>query len=191
MYSVPHSQQLIIFLTSLGVGFLLGIFYDALRAIRLSITKNPKAHIIFDILYFFIFALASYIFILASNKGEIRFYIIAGELLGLSFYYFSFGIAVIKVTDIAVDLLRRLFKLIFKVVSYPFKLIFRLFSFLKKKLSVFFRKSEKKSSKMRKKVLQKMHLYVYNLLGVFCAGKGARKKGGSGNGKKEKQEKAP
>ncbi len=190
MYSIPHSQQLVIFLTALGIGFLLGVVYDILRAIRLSITKSQKAHIFFDILYFLILTLTSYIFILAANKGEIRFYIIVGELLGLAFYYFSLGIAVIKATDIAVNLLRQFFKFIFKVISSPFRLAFRLFSFLKKKLSVFLKKTEKKSSKIQKKVLQKAHLYVYNLLGVFCARKGTRKKGGWGNGEKEKQEKA-
>lgn len=190
MYTVPHSQQLLIFLTSLGVGFILGIFYDILRAIRLTVTKSQKAHIFFDILYFCIFALASYIYILAANKGEIRFYIFAGEIIGLAFYYFSFGIAVVRLTELAVSLMHRFFRFVFKVISFPFKLLKRFFSFTKKKFSAFFKKTEKKSSKMRKKVLQNSRLYVYNLFGVFCATKDGRRKDGKRNGKKENKEKA-
>ena len=48
MYNVDQSEQTLIFIASLGVGFLLGILYDALRAVRLSFTKGKIAVIIFD-----------------------------------------------------------------------------------------------------------------------------------------------
>ncbi|MBE6796324.1 MAG: hypothetical protein E7533_07055 [Ruminococcaceae bacterium] len=186
MYSVPHSQQLSIFLTSLGVGFILGIFYDILRAVRLSITKNKKACVFFDILYFIVTAIASFIFILAANKGEIRFYIIAGEIIGWAFYYLSFGIAVVKFTDKLVSAFRSFCSLIFRVITLPFRAVIRLIKAIIKKSSPIFKKTEKKSSKMRKKVLQKLHLYVYNLFGVFCAKSKKHSKGGNSDGKEQK-----
>ena len=88
MYNVEQSEQVLIFIASLGVGFLLGVLYDFLRALRLSFTRVKWSVIIFDLLYFFMVAFLSYIFILASNKGEVRSYIIIGELLGAVFYYF-------------------------------------------------------------------------------------------------------
>ena len=78
MYNVSQSEQTLIFLASLGVGFLLGVLYDFLRALRLSFTRGKVAVIIFDLLYFFMVAFFSYIFILAANKGEVRSYIIIG-----------------------------------------------------------------------------------------------------------------
>ena len=81
--------------------------------ICLSLTKSRTATIIFDILYFFSFGFFSYIFILALNKGEIRSYIIIGEIIGAVFYYFSFGIVAIRLTDKFVAIIKRIKKFIF------------------------------------------------------------------------------
>ena len=116
--------------------------------------------------------------------------IIAGELIGALFYYISFGIAVIKITDRAVSLLRRFYAFIFKVISAPFRLIKKVFSALFGKISKLFRKTEKKSTKMRKKLLPKLRLYVYNLLGILFANKPIGKKGGRDFGKGKEEEKA-
>ena len=99
MYTVAPREQTLIFLASLGVGFILGIVYDLLRTLRLSITKSKPAIIVFDLLYFFVVAFVSFVFILAANKGEVRSYIIIGELIGALVYYFSLGITVIKITS--------------------------------------------------------------------------------------------
>ncbi len=190
MYSVDQSEQLIIFLASLGVGFLLGVVYDVFRALRLCFTKSKPTVVIFDILYFFLFALATFIFVLAANKGEVRSYIIIGELLGAAFYYFSFGLAVIKITDRFVAFSKRFFTTLFKVLSAPFRFAYKLIGKLFRKTEVIFKKSEKKSQKIRKKLLPKLHLYVYNLLSILGVGKAHIRKGGSnfGNEKKEKKQ---
>ena len=179
MYSVPQSEQLTIFISSLGFGFLLGIFYDILRALRLSITKSGFAVIFFDIFYFIFFGFSTFLFTLALNKGEVRFYIIAGELIGALFYYFSLGVAVIKITDHFITLLRKFYSFVFKIISAPFRLVKKGFLLIFTKTSNFFKKTEKKSHKIRKKLLPKARLYVYNLLGILFSDKLSFKKGGS------------
>ena len=87
MYSFEQSEQLNLFLLSLGAGFVLGVVYDILRTIRLTISKGKAIIFIFDILYFLIFSLATFLFFLAVNKGEFRSYMIIGEILGFLFYY--------------------------------------------------------------------------------------------------------
>lgn len=187
MYNVSQNEQVLIFIASLGVGFILGVLYDFLRALRLSFTKGKIAVIIFDLLYFFMVAFWSYIFILAANKGEVRSYIIIGELLGAIFYYFSLGIALMKLTDKLVALLKRVYSLIFKIISYPFRLAKTVFLKVFGKIFNIFKKTEKKSEKIHKKVLPKARVYVYNLFGILCAGSKKSLKGGKahGNGKKE------
>ena len=190
MYSVPHSEQLSIFLSSLGVGFILGVLYDFLRGIRLSISKKKFLVVVFDLLYSLLLAFITFIFILAVNKGEIRFYIISGEIIGLFFYYVSFGIAAIKITDKIVGILRRFYAFVFKVISLPFRLVKRLFSKLVGEIRLFSQKTSKKSEKMRKKHLPKLRLYVYNLLGILLVNRKFQKEGGGsfGKGKKSKKE---
>ncbi len=189
MYSVPQNEQLAILASSLGVGFLLGVLYDVIRALRLSLTRSKIAVLVCDIIYFLLFGLISFLFILALNKGEIRFYIIVGELIGAFFYYISLGIAVIKLTDKAVSLLRKLYSLVFRVICAPFKALGRLFSWLFGKISKLFKKTEKKSSKIQKNLLPKARLYVYNLFGILLAGRFNSKKGGRDFGKTEEEQK--
>lgn len=167
MYSFEQSDQLKFFLLSLGVGFALGVFYDILRALRLSVTNSKAATIIFDVLYFAVFGLVTFLFILAINKGQIRFYIIFGEIIGAAFYYFSFGIAAIKLTDIFVKAFRHFFALVFKILFAPLRLVFKIFKKCFLKISSFFKKTRKNSEKNQKKLLPKLRMYVYNLYGMF------------------------
>lgn len=167
MYSFEQSEQVGLFLMSLGVGFILGLIYDILRTVRISFTKGKAFVFIFDVLYFLLFGLITFVFILAFNKGELRFYLIFGEICGAAFYYFSFGLAAIKLSLVFSRLTKKFFSFVFKVISYPFRLIFKALKAVFPKISVFFKKSQKKSQKNRKKHLPKLRLCVYNLLGIF------------------------
>ncbi len=190
MYSVPQSRQLAIFICALGAGFLLGVLYDVIRTLRLSFTKSKTALIIFDTVYFLLCGIISFLFILAFNKGEVRFYILAGEIIGWVFYYFSFGMVAIKITDVIVIALDKAKKVLIKVISAPFRLIFKAVNRIQEKLHKLFKKSGKKSQKIRKKYLQKLRLYVYNLFGIMSTRANTEQKGGKGRGKhKNKEEK--
>lgn len=187
MYSFEQSEQLNLFLLSLGAGFVLGVVYDILRTIRLTISKGKAIIFIFDILYFLIFSLATFLFFLAVNKGEFRSYMIFGEILGFLFYYISFGIAAKSFTDAFVKVIHKIFSFLFKIILAPFKAIFRVFSQIKAKISQIFKKLSKKYEKNRKKHLPKLRLYVYNLLGILLAGRFNFKKGGRDFGKTEEE----
>ncbi len=186
MYSFEQSEQLNLFLLSLGAGFVLGIVYDILRTIRLTISRGKIIIFIFDILYFLIFSLATFLFFLAINKGEFRSYMIFGEILGFIFYYVSFGIAAKSFTDAFVKAIHTTFSFLLKIILAPFKAIFKLFLKTKCKFSLFFKKLSKKNEKNRKKHLPKLRLYVYNLLGIFEKQPNVKKKEGYNNDKEEK-----
>jgi spore cortex biosynthesis protein YabQ len=189
MYSFQQSEQLKFFLLSLGVGFALGIAYDILRTIRLTISKSKTLIFIFDVLYFLIFGFATFIFFLAINKGELRGYMLFGEVLGWVFYYVSFGLAAKTFTDKFVKIFHAIFKFVFKVVSAPFRLIFKVILTFKNKFLTFSQKVVKKTKKNSKKHLQKQRLYVYNLLGIFKKQQNVKKKGGANNEQQKKSEK--
>jgi len=178
MYSFEQSEQLNLFLLSLGAGVVMGVVYDILRTISVTISKDKAIIFIFDILYFLIFSLATFLFFLAVNKGEFRSYMIFGEILGFLFYYISFGIAAKSFTDAFVKVIHKIFSFLFKIILAPFKAIFRVFSQIKAKISKIFKKLSKKYEKNRKKHLPKLRLYVYNLLGVFEKQRNVKKKEG-------------
>lgn len=185
MYTFEQSEQIRFLMLSVGVGFALGIFYDILRTVRLALTKGRVAVFIFDVLYFLIFGLATFLFILALNKGEVRLYMIIGEISGCLIYYFSLGLVAIKITDITVKTFRKFFSMVFKVLFAPVRLILKLFPRIFSKIFKFFKKTQKKSQKNRKKLLQKARICVYNLLGIL-KGRRASSNGGENRMKQKK-----
>ena len=171
MYTFPTDNQVMLFFLSVGFGFLLGIFYDILRVIRLLVSRGTTAVIVFDIIFALSCALFTYIFLLTVNKGSVRAYMILGEFLGGFFYYVSFGSAVIRITDRLVRLIRRAVSRFFTFIFSPFR---RLIAFFKRKLTQyrnFLRKKEKKHKKNLKKLLQSAKVSLYNLYGLFSVTK--------------------
>ena len=75
--------QISVFLHSLGIGFLLGVFYDAVCAVRAVLPGGRKVIFVTDILYVIVCAFASFCFILVLNDGRTLLYILAAQLLGL------------------------------------------------------------------------------------------------------------
>lgn len=86
-----------LFFQSVGFGFLLGVLYDVFRFVRI-IVSDKKAFIIFiDTAYFVLCGFLIFCFSLVLDNGEIRAYLLAGNLFGWLIYYFSMGFASAKI----------------------------------------------------------------------------------------------
>ena len=103
IYSLSLADQTKGFLLSLGFGFLMGILYDLVRIVRISISKSKKLILIFDLLYCIFLGFCSYIFFLVVNEGDIRGFLLLGEGIGFAIYYFSLGIVVFAASEKIVD----------------------------------------------------------------------------------------
>ena len=159
IYSLSLAEQTKGFLLSLGFGFIMGVFYDVFRILRICISKSPKLALPFDLLYFLLLGFCSYIFFLVVNEGDIRAFLIIGECVGFASYYFSLGVVVFSASEKIVGLVKNIFSVIFKIVFSPFKWIF---SKVKKLLEVFSKKCFKKGKKIKNK--SKFHLKLYKQL---------------------------
>ncbi len=184
MYSVPQNEQLKIFVAALGAGFLLGAVYDIFRILRLSLSRGKVCTVIFDTLYFMLFGFASYSFILAANKGEIRWYIIFGIIAGAAIWYLSFAPFSIKLTYRLVNALKRLYN----VILTPFRALKCTVISLLPKSEEKRKKTVKKSEKIRKKLLPKLQMYVYNLICILTGKNTSSEKGGSEFGRQKEKE---
>ena len=171
MYTFDRDAQFSVMMMSLGVGFVLGLFYDLVRTLRLLFTKSKAAVFVFDLLYFAVFAFCSFLFMLAVNKGEVRLYIILGEFAGAAVYYFSFGAAAVKVTNAAVRIIKTAAEKIFAFFALPFKAIYKVRLYFKHRILGILKKIRKKSQFFLKKHLKKLKMCVYNLFGVLFASK--------------------
>ena len=88
---ISLTSQVGVFFMSVFVGLILSIVYDLSYAVCLIFNINRKKIFIRDILYFIFCGIITFLFILAVNFGEIRFYIIIGELLGWCLYQVTIG----------------------------------------------------------------------------------------------------
>lgn len=159
IYSLSLADQTKGFLLSLGFGFLMGIFYDLLRIIRISISKSKKIVLVFDLLYCICLGFCSYIFFLVVNEGDIRAFLLLGEAIGFATYYFSLGVVVFTASEKIVNATKKIILKIFQVVFFPFCWTFKK---LKTLLVKFAKKWHKKGKKIKNK--SKFHLKLHKHL---------------------------
>lgn len=163
LYGLSLATQTKSFLLSLGLGFIMGLVYDAFRIIRLSVSDKKIAIIITDILFSIIFCLCFFIFLITVNEGQFRFYLLLGTGIGFAIYYFSVGAIIFSFIRMLTDFIKKWTKRFFAVLLFPFRWIFsRMKSLIDKKLE----KSRKitKKLKNKSKTLLKLNRHLlYNL----------------------------
>ena len=91
MWEINNSFQIFTFLASIIVGIIYCAFYDIFRALRY--VKNFNNFIVFiqDIFYFFIISVTTFIYLLSTTNGQIRFYVLVGILLGFIIFLTTFS----------------------------------------------------------------------------------------------------
>ena len=90
------------FFLSCLVGVALGALFDVFRVIRIILQCEKKAVFFQDIVCFVCAGIITFLTALATNYGELRFYIVAGEMIGICVYFLTLG-------EITVRLARLLF----------------------------------------------------------------------------------
>lgn len=153
LYSLSLAKQTQSFLMSLGFGFVMGLFYDLFRIVRVSFFKGKAAVIAFDVLYCVFLCFCTYSFCLTVSEGEIRAYILLGSAAGFVIYYFSLGVLIFKAAERITDFVKRIISKILKVILFPFSFVFG-------KAAAFFKKTVKKSRKSTQKVKNKSNFLL-------------------------------
>ncbi len=163
LYSLSLARQTKGFLLALGMGFLLGVLYDLIRIIRISVSRGKFAVVICDIIFCAAACLCTFLFCLTVNEGEIRLYLVLGEAVGFFVYYFSFGAVVFVCSEKIISFIKKLLGSVFGIIFFPFKWIF---SKIRKLFNNLLKKSRKNSKKVKNKskfLLKVNKLLLYNL----------------------------
>lgn len=139
------------FLYSCIVGFALGAFYDIFRMIRIM-CRTERRHVFFQDLFFMVCAaFVTFLLALAVNWGELRFYIVAGEIIGICVYDLTVGEVTVRIARFVYKILRIILRFLNWLIIRPLKSLFIwIFGLVKnffKKLTNFFIKYIKKRNK--------------------------------------------
>lgn len=141
------SEQAVIFLYAVALGAILCTVYDVFRIIRIAFGGKITAVFVEDIIFSVIALMLTFIFVVAFNSGELRFFILLGEMIGFTLYYFTLGKLTMSVSKAIISTIKKLLNLLLM----PFV---KLFGLLKGKIKTKNKKTPKKPAHIAKKHLK-------------------------------------
>jgi spore cortex biosynthesis protein YabQ len=124
------SFQLQGFVISIATGVLLGAYYDVFRIFRTVFQSERRAVFFQDLFYMLSAAFVTFLLSLGVNYGEVRFYILAGEIMGWCLYYLTVGMVTIRVFQLVSKILHKL------LINPIKKLLTKIFYFISKKSNI-------------------------------------------------------
>lgn len=110
---------------ALAVGFALGAFYDVFRIFRVFARSEKRQVIWQDIFVCFVAAVVSFLVALAVNWGEVRFYLLAGEAIGMCVYFLTLGEITFRLAKLLLRILTAIKNFLLRWILRPIGRLFR------------------------------------------------------------------
>lgn len=130
MLEVNLNSQTFTFLCSILSGLILGVVYTFFKCVRVACKNSKVVTFICDITFMFIFTVFTVIFSIGFTLGFVRYFVVAGEVLGLVAFKLTVG---------------RLFDKLFYVLLKAFD---KIYGFFQKNIKGFIKKLLKARHKM-------------------------------------------
>lgn len=127
------------------LGVLLGAYYDVFRIIRYLTAQGKRQTFFWDLFYFFSSGVVTFLYLLAVNQGQMRFYLLAGELIGWCLYHLTLGQATLFLSKLLVKGMQKIFQWFKRHILKP---VWRVTQWIWKK----FEKVIQKAFKFMKKI---------------------------------------
>lgn len=156
------TQQVNHLFLSCGMGFLLGLYYDVFRVIRLVMRSGKRWIVVQDLLFFLSSAVITFLFALAVMDGQLRFYLFLGEGIGFAAYYWTIGRLMMRFAGVVTALIVRVWNGFWRLVSLPFRWAVCLFRRPARAAALFLQKIKGKAAELLKKGLKRAKGVLYN-----------------------------
>lgn len=154
-YMFEPKTELGLFVLSVVIGILFALVFDALRVIRIIFPHKSWMVFIEDFLFMIFCGFWFFIFSMTSARGQLRAFLLLGNLLGFFLYLFTVGELVkrfvTKTREAIIAILKKVYNLILRRIFRP---IFLKIAPPIRKLFEKRRRTTKKSEKSVKKVLK-------------------------------------
>lgn len=147
MYGVDLSVQIENLMPFLGLGFILGIVYDAAGIIRTLFVKLKPIVFAVDFLFCILSAILTYLLLLATANGFIRIYLLLALFTGAAVYFSTLGVLVSFVTGKIARFIKRFLSVIF---SPFYRVLKKLSAVLHKMKEKILKKIEISKNKLKK-----------------------------------------
>ena len=156
------SDQTWLFLWACVLGAFLGVVYDFFRVLRIVKKHNKTAVFFEDTLYTIFFAISLFIYSTENARGQLRFFILIGALLGFLLYIFTVGLVVVKIIRTIVTAIYKVLSFFYKIITKPIKHIIGIIAQTIKNKFVHIVLTFKKSLFIKQKSLKNHTAIMYN-----------------------------
>lgn len=163
MTDVTVAKETMLFFQSLILGAGLSLLYDVLRIIRRETRHQAVAVSLEDIVYFLVCGMVTFGFILKDNSGQVRGYIVVGEVIGWIICHMTVGEAAVRIFVWVFDLVKRIVCFWILILISPFVWIGRRFCRLIRKIEKRLCINLKKVMQKEKYNLKRKRMMLYNL----------------------------
>ncbi len=155
-------DQTIRFLMAVGLGFFLGLGYEAFRFLRLSFPHKKGMVFAEDLLFVILAAAATFFFFVRFTDGLFRTYVLFGEGAGFLLYFLTLGVLLNRISQAVIRVVTFLLSGLYRRIFSP---IGRGFRYIAVKSAALFGKAIQKwgnQQKASKKRLKKRIPMLYN-----------------------------
>lgn len=148
-------EETLLFLKACALGAVLGACYDGFRILRAAVRFHTVLVFVQDVLYFVGVTIVTFAFLLAYNDGELRMFILIGELMGAVLYFFSLSLIVMGLSKQIIRMVKRIFGVVFRPLLW-----------ILRKIGGIFRPLLGKCRSSQKKLATKMRFCLKNTAGL-------------------------
>lgn len=158
-YAEPLSNQVLMFISSIGPGVLIGFIYDAVFSL-FHTQGNKKAVVIAaDICFSIIATLISFFYMVLYNSGTVRVNIVIAQLIGAVTFHYTMGRYISRAAAVAGSIIRKISAVIFTPLRLLREAIIKILSPLREKLRNMAKYRKNKSDQKEKIInILKIHL---------------------------------
>ena len=151
MGTITVLGQLETFFYAILLGVAYSLLYDVFRCLHIKVLKGYWSIFISDILYWIILTLITYSFLLLFCNGNVRGYVLLGNLLGFVVCRYTISKIFLKFCFFIIIIIRKIISLI----SYPFFMLWGFMSKLYEKICLFSKKIVEILFQKKKKHLER------------------------------------
>lgn len=152
---VTGTAQLTGLFFACGVGFLIGLYYELFRTLRLLFPPTARGCFFQDVFFCLTAAVAVFFCLLAITDGVLYLYSFLGIAAGFFACYYTVGRVLHGLLAAVLRTLYRLWHALCRTVSRPFAALWRRFAPKRRKMSEKVCRVPEKSANFLKKLLKK------------------------------------
>lgn len=119
------TNQAYLFLIFTVNGMIIGLLFDFFRILRRSFKTKDFITYIQDVLFWILTGLILLYSIFVFNNGEIRLFMFLGVAIGVILYMLIISSYVIKINVYLINILKKIFSGIIRIILIPFKFLYK------------------------------------------------------------------